>query len=145
MKKLFFVGVLTLTTLISCQNDSITEEQTASKQLTSSQISKERQVLIYKSSEEVYYKDERLVEDRSENAMLVQESIKNQSSEEYARRKAFQQCMFTLPGGGGTVHLTQVYGNGQASTYWITFIDESGVHTYENPGLTCSDVYTNLH
>lgn len=145
MKKLFFLSVLTLTMLTSCTNDSITEDDLSSKPLTAAHLQKEGKGLYYVSSGEVYYNGEIMVEDRSEMALFVQDFIKNNGSEEAARggRQAHHQCSFSLPG-GGSVHLTQVYGNGQASTYWITFIDAAGVHTYENPGMTCSEVGSNI-
>lgn len=140
MKKLIILAMIgMITTLTSCSNESITGSDPIQVNKNTSAKS-DSPLITYKTASEVYYKGEQMKESRSEDALSAQESIKSQST---SRRVGTNQCVFEFDD-GLQVYLTQVSGNGQASTYWITFVDSTGMHTYQNPGLTCNNIRENL-
>lgn len=138
MKKLFLLGSLMLLSIISCQNDN---EDMSSKNGTSSKMTTNRGQednpkleLKYVSPSEVYFKGDRLVEEKGAYAEIVANTILHPETS----RRASVQCSFT-DGEGTTVVLTQVSGDGQSSTYWVSYVHTDGsISTYPNTVGGCS-------
>lgn len=142
MKKLFtlaLIGVFS-TILTSCSNtagEQIQEpvNQTHQNEYQASNRGLSNDPISYVSDKEVYYYGERLEEIFGEEVDFVHENIKNS---EFARGVK-TQCRIECPD-GMVVILSQAYGDGRPSNYYITMIYNGDMTTYTNPGLTCSDV-----
>jgi hypothetical protein len=102
---------------------------------------------ILNSTSEVYHMGKKLEVDNSEEAIGIGEFSKEfiaNPEADYSRRTATNQCWFQLPD-NTFIALTQVSGNGQGSTYWITVISPTGqMSTMQNPGLSCSQVKSDI-
>lgn len=95
----------------------------------------DKRELRFVSPFEVYFGDERLKEETGYYADIVANAILHPE----LSRKAIVQCSFKDHTNNATIVLTQVYGDGQPSTYWVSYVHADGtVTTWQNPGSPCS-------
>ncbi|AZA49556.1 hypothetical protein EG346_15835 [Chryseobacterium carnipullorum] len=133
MKKLLMISAFALALATSCQNESSNDDFVNTPIGNVETTSKKP--LKYVSQSEVYDKGVRLVEEKGGYAEIVANTILHPETS----RRASVQCSFNDQENGTIVVLTQVSGDGQGSTYWISYVHSDGsISTYPNPGYSCS-------
>lgn len=132
MKKLIFASILMLASMTACQNENSNDEFVSPKRVENAS---KKTFLKYVSPSEVYINDVRLIEETGKYADIVSNIILHPE----VSRSANIQCSFKDQENGTIVYLTQVYGDGAPSTYWISYVHADGsISTYPNPGYPCS-------
>lgn len=138
MKNLLTLAMIAMIA-ISCNNDNLINESNDSslyKKESYSRNSIPTEGFYYNSNYEAYYNGEKIFEIYGEDAELIKSHLEN---EEFSRSIKTQCRVKSID--GSTIVLSQVYGDGRPSNYFISIVGSDGsVHTFENPGLTCNDI-----